>query len=86
MIAALKVYNSAITFASPLGSGETQYPGFNVWGAELGEDGSSPLQPTVTLLAMNIDAPGQPGALERTLLGRILGINGCAACDARRGL
>ncbi|HPU21008.1 MAG TPA: tannase/feruloyl esterase family alpha/beta hydrolase [Alicycliphilus sp.] len=63
MIAALKVYNSAITFASPLGSGETQYPGFNVWGAELGEDGSSPLQPTVTLLAMNTTPPASPAPL-----------------------
>ena len=63
MIAALKVYNTAITFGSPLGSGETQYPGFNVWGAELGEDGTSPLQPTVTLLAMNTTAPASPAPL-----------------------
>ncbi|HQQ70281.1 MAG TPA: tannase/feruloyl esterase family alpha/beta hydrolase [Alicycliphilus sp.] len=63
MIAALKVYNTAITFSSPLGSGETQYPGFNVWGAELGEDGPSPLQPTVTLLAMNTTAPASPAPL-----------------------
>ncbi|MBS0509446.1 MAG: tannase/feruloyl esterase family alpha/beta hydrolase [Proteobacteria bacterium] len=63
MIAALKVYNTAITFGSPLSSGETQYPGFNVWGAELGEDGPSPLQPTVTLLAMNTTAPASPAPL-----------------------
>ncbi len=63
MIAALKVYHSAITFSSPLGSGETQYPGFNVWGSELGEEGTSPLQPTVTLLAMNITAPASPAPL-----------------------
>lgn len=63
MIAALKVYNTAITFGSPLGSGETQYPGFNVWGSELGEDGASPLQPTVTLLAMNTTAPASPAPL-----------------------
>jgi feruloyl esterase len=31
-IAALKVMDSPITFSRPLGSGETQYPGFNLWG------------------------------------------------------
>ena len=60
VIAALKVYNTAIVFNAPLGSGETQYPGFNVWGSELGEQGSSPLQPTVNLLAMNTTAPASP--------------------------
>jgi len=63
MIAALKMYNTAITFRTPLGSGETQYPGFNVWGAELGENSSSPLQPTVNLLAMNTTAPASPAPL-----------------------
>lgn len=63
MIAALNAYNTAITFSSPLGSGETQYPGFNVWGSELGEEGSSPLQPTVNLLAMNTTAPASPAPL-----------------------
>ena len=64
MIAALNAYNTAITFSSPLGSGETQYPGFNVWGAELGEDGNSPLQGTVNLLAMNTEAPASPASLK----------------------
>lgn len=63
MISALETYHTAITFNAPLGSGETQYPGFNVWGAELGEEGSSPLQPTVTLLAMNTTAPASPAPL-----------------------
>ena len=63
MIAALKTYNTPITFAAPLGSGETQYPGFNVWGTELGEEGASPLQPTVNLLAMNTTAPASPAPL-----------------------
>lgn len=63
MISALKAYNSAITFNAPLGSGETHYPGFNIWGAELGEEGSSPLQPTVNLLAMNTTAPASPAPL-----------------------
>ena len=60
IIGALKVYNTAIEFKSPLGSGETQYPGFNVWGSDLGETSSSPLQPTVNLLAMNTTAPASP--------------------------
>ncbi|MGE8318001.1 MAG: tannase/feruloyl esterase family alpha/beta hydrolase [Comamonas sp.] len=63
MIAALKTYNTPITFSSPLGSGETQYPGFNVWGADLGQEGTSPLQPTVNLLAMNTTPPASPAPL-----------------------
>lgn len=63
MIAALKAYNTPITFSAPLGSGETQYPGFNVWGANLGEQDTNPLQPTVTLLAMNQTAPASPAPL-----------------------
>ena len=63
MVSALKAYNTAITFNAPLGSGETQYPGFNVWGSELGEPGTSPLQPTVNLLAMNTTAPASPAPL-----------------------
>lgn len=63
MIAALKTYDTPITFASPLGSGETQYPGFNIWGSELGEESDSPLQPTVNLLALNITAPASPAPL-----------------------
>ena len=62
-IAALKVYNSAITFSPKLASGEAEYPGFNIWGAELGEQGTSPLQPTVNLLAMNTTAPASPAPL-----------------------
>lgn len=63
MIAALKGYNSPLEFSAPLGSGETQYPGFNVWGSDLGENGSSPLQPTVNLLAMNTTPPASPAPL-----------------------
>ena len=63
MINALKTYNTAISFSTPLGSGETQYPGFNVWGSDLGQPGSSPLQATVNLLAMNTTAPASPAPL-----------------------
>jgi feruloyl esterase len=41
-IAALNVYNTPITFDYPLASGETQYPGFNIWGADLGLSAADP--------------------------------------------
>ncbi|THJ34503.1 tannase/feruloyl esterase family alpha/beta hydrolase [Lampropedia aestuarii] len=63
MIEALQTYNSPIRFSTPLGSGETQYPGFNIWGSELGEESSSPLQPTINLLAMNTTPPASPAPL-----------------------
>jgi feruloyl esterase len=59
-IAALKVMNTPITFNYPLASGETQYPGFNVWGADLGMPGASPLQPTVLTLAFGTAQPANP--------------------------
>ncbi|MDB5766972.1 MAG: hcaG [Collimonas fungivorans] len=59
-IAALKTYSTSITFSRPLGSGETQYPGFNVWGADLGLAGDSVAQKTVRLLAMGDSQPAQP--------------------------
>nr|WKF60310.1 Mono(2-hydroxyethyl) terephthalate hydrolase [Paraburkholderia busanensis] len=59
-IAALNVYNTPITFGYPLASGETQFPGFNVYGADLGVANASPLQPTVTLLAMGTSQPASP--------------------------
>ncbi|XYI35495.1 Tannase and feruloyl esterase [Cupriavidus oxalaticus] len=59
-INALKVYNSQIVFGYALGSGETQYPGFNVWGADLGMAGNATVQPTVIALALNLDAPANP--------------------------
>ncbi|WP_169834819.1 tannase/feruloyl esterase family alpha/beta hydrolase [Cupriavidus oxalaticus] len=59
-INALQVYNSQIVFGYALGSGETQYPGFNVWGADLGMSGNASVQPTVIALALNLDAPANP--------------------------
>ncbi|WGS54143.1 tannase/feruloyl esterase family alpha/beta hydrolase [Paraburkholderia sp. D15] len=59
-IAALNVYNTPITFGYPLASGETQFPGFNVYGADLGVANASPLQPTVTVLAMGTSQPASP--------------------------
>ncbi|VXB33544.1 Tannase and feruloyl esterase [Burkholderia sp. 8Y] len=59
-IAALKVYATPITFNYALGSGETQYPGFNVWGADLGVVNASAVQPTVISLALNLVQPASP--------------------------
>jgi feruloyl esterase len=59
-ISALKVYNSEVVFGYALGSGETRYPGFNVWGADLGLAGTASVQPTVIALALNTDAPANP--------------------------
>ena len=59
-ITALKVMDSPITFSRPLGSGETQYPGFNLWGADLGLARGTPQAPTITLLALGTGQPGSP--------------------------
>ncbi|WP_345816476.1 tannase/feruloyl esterase family alpha/beta hydrolase [Paraburkholderia sp. PREW-6R] len=59
-IAALNVYNTPITFSYTLASGETQYPGFNVYGADLGVANASALQPTVTTLALGTSQPASP--------------------------
>ncbi|WP_019140808.1 tannase/feruloyl esterase family alpha/beta hydrolase [Noviherbaspirillum massiliense] len=59
-INALKVFNTPINFNYPLASGETQYPGFNVWGSDLGMAGTNPLQATVTTLALGTSQPANP--------------------------
>ena len=60
-INALKTLNSGITFNFFLASGETQYPGYNVWGADLGMTSNpSPLEPTVTFLALGTAQPTIP--------------------------
>ena len=58
-IAALKVIGTPIVFGYPLGNGETQYPGFNVWGTDFGRPGAG-LQATVTFLGLNTVAPSTP--------------------------
>ena len=59
-IAALKVYESPIRFGYTVGSGETGYPGFNLWGSDLGMDGTHPAQATVTTLALGSEQPASP--------------------------
>ena len=44
-----------------LASGEDHYPGYNVWGADLGiTTNPSPLEPTVTFLALGTSQPALP--------------------------
>jgi len=59
-INALKTLNAASRFNFQLASGETEYPGYNIWGSDLGRASASPLQPTVTFLAWGSVAPGDP--------------------------
>lgn len=60
-IAALKTINTDTRFNFSLASGETHYSGYNVWGADLGiTTNPSPLQPTVTFLALGTSQPAMP--------------------------
>ncbi|HEY2021733.1 tannase/feruloyl esterase family alpha/beta hydrolase [Paraburkholderia sp.] len=59
-IDALNTMNTPLVFAYPLESGETQYPGYNVYGADLGVGSSSPLEATVTTLALGTTQPSYP--------------------------
>lgn len=59
-IAALEVYATPIVFGYPVASGETQYPGFNVWGTDLGIPNANPLQATVSFLAFSSAQPASP--------------------------
>lgn len=59
-IAAFNVINTPITFNFTLASGETQYPGFNTWGTDFGIPNASPLQPTISSLALKTVQPANP--------------------------
>lgn len=64
-LAALNVMNGdALTggavFNFPLASGLQSYPGYNVWGADLGMASASALQPTVNFLALGTVQPSWP--------------------------
>ncbi|MFN4119394.1 tannase/feruloyl esterase family alpha/beta hydrolase [Acidovorax sp.] len=60
-IRALNVMNTDTVFNFKLASGETRYPGYNVWGADLGiTSNPSPVQPVVTFLALGTTAPTMP--------------------------
>ncbi|KQP17837.1 tannase/feruloyl esterase family alpha/beta hydrolase [Pseudorhodoferax sp. Leaf267] len=60
-IATLRKLGTASRFNFTLASGETGYPGFNVWGSDLGiTSNPSPLQPTITFLALGTTPPAMP--------------------------
>ena len=59
-IAGFNVTNTPLVLNYTLGSGETSYPGFNVWGTDFGNPGASPLQPTVLTLSLGTEQPANP--------------------------
>ena len=59
-IAGFNITNTPLLLNYTLASGETGYPGFNVWGTDFGNPGSSPLQPTVLTLSLGTEQPAQP--------------------------
>lgn len=59
-ITGLKALNVSTRFNFTLASGETGYPGYNVWGADLGIASTSALQPTVLFLNLNLSQPSFP--------------------------
>ncbi len=59
-IAGYNVTNTPLTLNYKLASGETTYPGFNTWGTDFGNPGTSPLQPTVLTLALGTEQPANP--------------------------
>lgn len=60
-ITALKAMEAGVSFNFDLASGETGYPGSNVWGADLGITSiNTPVQPIVTFLALGTSQPAIP--------------------------
>ena len=59
-IAAVRTMNAPARFAFPLARGNKEYPGYNVWGADLGMTSSSPVQPTVVFLNLGSAQPANP--------------------------
>jgi len=60
-IATFKTVNTDTRFNFKLASGEDHYPGYNIWGADLGiTTNPAPIQPTVTFLAFGTAQPAIP--------------------------
>lgn len=60
-ITALKAINAPVTFGFALASGETGYPGYNVWGADLGiSTFPQAVAPTVAFLNLASTPPANP--------------------------
>lgn len=63
-ITALKVMNTPANFNFALASGETQYPGYNVWGADLGIPYNKPELFLNQILGLNALAPANPMTID----------------------
>jgi feruloyl esterase len=59
-ITAIRAMNEPARFAFPLARGNKGYPGYNVWGADLGMTSASPVQPTVIFLNLGSAQPANP--------------------------
>lgn len=59
-LATLHAYDTPIVFHPALANGVTHYPGYNIYGADLGRDTKKPFQSIVTLLALGTEAPTSP--------------------------
>ncbi|MEO7707294.1 MAG: tannase/feruloyl esterase family alpha/beta hydrolase [Caldimonas sp.] len=59
-IAAVRTMNAPARFAFPLARGNKEYPGYNVWGADLGITSTSPVQPTIVFLNLGSAQPANP--------------------------
>jgi hypothetical protein len=59
-IAAVRTMNEPARFAFPLARGNKEYPGYNVWGADLGMTLASPVQAVVAFLNLNAAQPANP--------------------------
>jgi pimeloyl-ACP methyl ester carboxylesterase len=57
-IRTLQVFNTPIEFKPAIASGETHYPGYNLYGSDLGMVRDSPVQPFVIALALGTVPPG----------------------------
>ena len=60
-IETLKAMNGPVRFGFALASGETGYPGYNMWGADLGITSiTTTIQPTITFLNFGSSQPANP--------------------------
>jgi feruloyl esterase len=59
-IATVRTMNGPARFAFPLARGNKEYPGYNVWGADLGIPSASPVQPTIIFLNLGSAQPANP--------------------------
>jgi Tannase and feruloyl esterase len=59
-IGVLNTFNGTTRFNFTLASGETGYPGYNVWGSDLGIPDSRPALALNAILGLNAEAPAHP--------------------------